>query len=65
MTLQRDAKFEEKLTFGSKNLMKILVSFNGTVASMKICTLMCYFFRKYVIFEPKKYRRVMCLNTEE
>ena len=36
-----------------------------TVASLKICTLVCYFCRKYIIFEPKKYRGVMCHNTEE
>ena len=35
------------------------------VASLKICTLMCYFCRKYIMFEPKKYRGVMCHNTEE
>ena len=33
------------------------------VTSLKICTLMCYFCRKYIMFEPKKYRRVMCHNT--
>ena len=35
------------------------------VASLKICTLMCYFCRKYIMFEPKKYRGVMCHNTKE
>ena len=35
------------------------------VASLKIWTLMCYFWGEYVIFEPKKYRGVMCHNTEE
>ena len=35
------------------------------VASLKNCTLMCYFCWKYVIFDPKRYRRVMCHNTEE
>ena len=24
------------------------------VASLRICTLMCYFYRKYIMFEPKK-----------
>ena len=28
MTLRSDAKFEEKLTFGSKNVMRNLVNFN-------------------------------------
>ena len=35
------------------------------VESLKNCTLMCYFCRKYIIFEAKKYRGVMCHNTEE
>ena len=34
------------------------------VASLKICTLMCYFCQKHM-FEPKKYRGVTCHNTEE
>ena len=36
-----------------------------TVASHKICTLMCYFCQKYIMYEPKKYRRATCHNTEE
>ena len=35
------------------------------VASLKICTFMCYFFLKNIMFEPKNYRGVMCHNTEE
>ena len=35
------------------------------MANLKICTLMCYFCRKYIMFEPKEYRGVMCYNTEE
>ena len=35
------------------------------VASLKMCTLMYYFSRKYIMFEPKKYRGVMFHNTEE
>ena len=35
------------------------------VTSLKICILMFYFCRKYIMFEPKKYRRVTCHNTEE
>ena len=30
MTLKSDAKFEEKLTFGSKNDMRNLVNFNAS-----------------------------------
>ena len=68
MTLKSDARFEEKLTLGSKNDMRNLVNFNGSkseVASLKICTLMCYFCGKYVMFEPKQYRGIMCDSTEE
>ena len=35
------------------------------VASLRICTLMCYFCRKYIMFEPKKCTVAMCHNTEE
>ena len=35
------------------------------VASLKICTLICYFCCKCIMFESKKYRGVMCHNTEE
>ena len=120
MTLKSDAKFEEKLTLGSKNDMRNLVNFNVTsgkseslhfdvllfsiaykvsakkvqknylswhwkkiqtlkknwlfiwkmtwgiwwtltwaVESLKICTLMGYFCRKYVMFELKRYRGVV------
>ena len=35
------------------------------IASLKICTLMCYFFRKYIMYEPKKYKGVMHNSTEK
>ena len=35
------------------------------VPSLKICTLMCYFFWKYFMFEPKKCRGVICHNSEK
>ena len=65
MTLKSDRKFEEKLTLNSKNDMRNLVNFNAGSEVRKICTLMCYFCRKYIMFEPKKYRGIMCHNTEE
>ena len=40
MTLKSDANFEGKLTLGSKNVMRNLVNFNASSASLKICTLM-------------------------
>ena len=110
LTLKSDAKFEEKLTLGSKDDMRNLVNFNSwggksgnlhfdvlflpmlqrwiishdtekrskvwqktdflfekwhwwtlnwAVESLKTCTLMSYFCRKYVMFELKRYRGVM------
>ena len=48
-----------KMTWGTwRNLIR-------AVANLKICTLMCYFCRKYIIFQPKEYRAVRCHNTEE
>ena len=35
------------------------------VASLKICTLMCFSCWKYIMFESKNYRGVMCRNTGE
>ena len=52
MTLKSDAKFEEKLTLGSKNDMNFKILMRA-VASLKIRTLMCYFCQKYITFEPK------------
>ena len=39
MTLKSDAKFEEKLTLGSKNEMRNLMNFDPTLESLKIYTL--------------------------
>ena len=35
MTLKNDAKFEEKLTLGSKNGMRIMVNFNASSGKSK------------------------------
>ena len=35
------------------------------VAGLKVCTLLCYFCWKYIMFESKRCRGVMCHNTEE
>ena len=68
VTPKSDAKFEEKLTLGSKNNMRNLLNFNASrgirwtlaaVESLKICTLMVHFCRKYVMFELKRYRVVL------
>ena len=37
----------------------------GAVASLKICTLMCYFCQQHIKFQPKKYRRIISHDTEK
>ena len=60
MTLRKDRNFEEKLTFYLKNDMRNLVNFN--LSSGKSENL--HFNRKYVMFELKRYRRVvLCKMT--
>ena len=41
ITLKSDAKFEEKMTFASKNVMRNLVNFNESSVKSEIYTLMC------------------------
>ena len=65
MKLKSDAKFEEKLTLGSKNDMRNFVKFNAGSGKSENLHLMCYFCRKYIMFEPKKHRGVICHNTEK
>ena len=60
MTLKSDAKFEEKLTLGSKNNMRNLVNFNASSGKSENLHI-----DVYIIVEPKKYRGVMGHNTEE
>ena len=57
MTLKSNAKFEEKVTFGSKNDMTNLVNVNKITLKSKNFTSMGYFCPKYMRFELK--------NTEE
>ena len=56
ITLENDAKFEEGLTCALKN--------DVTLESLKICTLMGFFCEKYLMFELRNYRGVMCHDTE-
>ena len=48
-----------KMTWGIWWILK------WAVASLKICTFMYYFCRKYIMLEPKKYRGVMCHNINK
>ena len=60
MALKRDPNFEEKLSFCLKNdIWGIWWTLTGLAESLKICTLMGYFSRNYVLFELKKYRGVV------
>ena len=53
MTLKSDAMFEEKLTLGSKNDIWSLMR---AVAGLKICIMVAYFCRNYVMIQLKKDR---------
>ena len=57
MTLKNYAKFEEKMTFGSKNDMKNLVNVHPTTRKSKHFSPMGYFCPKYIRFKLK--------NTDE
>ena len=65
MTLRSDAKFEEKLTLGSRNDMRNLVNINVSSGKSENVHFDGYFCCKYIMFEPKTYRKVTCHNTEE
>ena len=65
MTLKNDAKFEEKLTLGSKNDMRNLVNFHSTTQKYKNFTSMVYVCPKYIKFELKKYRGVIFHDNEQ
>ena len=64
MTLKSDAKFEEKLTLGSKNDMRNLVNFHSTTQKSRNFTSMGYFCPNFMSFELKEYRGVTFYDTE-
>ena len=65
ITLKNNVKFEKELNCSLKSNMRNLINFDPTVESLKICTLMGSFWPKYVMFELKMYREVMCHYTED
>ena len=66
MTLKSDAKFDEKLTLGSKNDMNYLLNFNANSSkSENLKNFDVLLLSKYIMFEQKKGRRIMCHNTEK
>ena len=64
MTLKNYAKFVEKLTCGLEHDMKNDEFRPHHSKISKICTLMGWFWPKYIMFELKKYRGVMFDGTE-
>ena len=66
MTLESDAKFEEKLTCGLENDMRNLANFHQSMfESLKIGTLMGSFYPKQKMYDLKIYRGVLCHGIEE
>ena len=65
MTLKSDAKFEEKLTPGSKKDMRNLLNFHPTTQKSETFAQMGYFCSKYMRFDLKKYRGVTFHDTEQ
>ena len=66
MTLESDAKFEEKLTCGMETDMNNLAKFHqSTIESHKIETLMGSICPKQKICALKIYSGVMCHGNEE
>ena len=59
MTLKSDAKFEEKLTLGSKKGVRNLLNFNARSGKSQDLHL-----DVLLLFEPKKYRGVMCHKND-
>ena len=63
MTLKSDAKFEEKSFFCFKN-DKISWILIRQLKSLKVCTLIGPFCANNIMFDLKKYRRVILHDTE-
>ena len=66
MTLNIDAKFEEKMTCAFENDMSNLANFHqSTFKSQIIGTLMGSFYAKQKMYELRIYRGVLCYDNEE
>ena len=66
MTLNIDAKFEEKMTCAFENDMSNLANFHqSTFKSQIIGTLMGSFYPKQKMYELRIYRGVLCHDNEE
>ena len=66
MALNIDATFEGKITCAFKNDMRSLANFHESMlGSLKIGTLMGFFYQKQKIYDLKIYRDVLCHDNEE
>ena len=65
MTLESDAKFEEKLTCGLENNMKNLVNFHQSTWKSQNWDFYEVLLSKVEMYELKIYRGVMCHESEE
>ena len=65
MVLNIDAKFDEKLTCGFKNETRSLENFHQALESLKIGTLIGFFYPKQKMYERKVYMGVMCHDNQE
>ena len=63
--MKSDVKFEEKLTLDSKNDIRNLINFNVSSGRSENLHFHVLLLSKNITIEPKKYRGVMCHNTEE
>ena len=63
MTLESDAKFEEKLTCGLENEMRNLVKYYQSTRKSQNWDFSYY--PKQKMYELKIYRGVMCFGNEE
>ena len=63
--IKSDVKFEEKLILDSKNDIRNLMNFNASSGRSENLHFHVLLLSKYITIEPKKYRGVMCHNTEE
>ena len=66
MKLKKDTKFGEELTCRLKIGIRSLTNFDPSTQKVsKIFILMGSFWAKYILFELKKYRRIIFHETEE
>ena len=65
MVLNIDAKFDQKLTCGFQNETRSLENFHQALESLKIGTLIGFFYPKQKMYEHKVYMGVMCHDNQE